>query len=596
MIKKILTIAGFIALLSTAICTSEAQTYPIQNLNLLGQLQLNGSTGTAGQVLTSQGPGLAPLYGTLSLGSLGTIGANTIVGNFSSSSQTPTVYAVSGCSGATSALNYTTNTGVGCNSAINAATLNGATFAAPGAIGSTTPSTGAFTTLTANTPSPGDNSTKAATTAFVGAALAQETVGQNQFRNPQWQIMGNSDVQISQVGPQSLTVLPSFTITGSNTGSAIISFTVTGSPNLNVNDLVALSGSSMNAALKTTPVRVLTTTGSPVTSFTAIAPLANYVPGSSQSGTGQVVTIGDLGSSSAEAAQSWTKATTLQIWPTSYSTDIDPGAIRCLGAYKAGTSTEQAIYQTIYSASQLQALAGQTVTVSFRVKQRVKGGSGTSEAIAIVNGTEIYGTAAPGGGSYEDVRLTTTLPTTLTSLSFGVALSGASADNYYICKPYVGLAAALPANYFSERPNDFYFSRMDIVPNSLNGASFNFPGSTDQTGVYYSLWHDPYAESYGRVHWSITCEQFSWEFKSTSPGAAVAWRNVLGNSGGQDIVYGTAAYTQVSSIMSTVTNRIPTDTGQLTNSIAPGFLIIYTGTAGLAITAGSMDVQGYCLN
>ena len=42
---------------------------------------------------------------------------------------------------------WTTNIGFGCNSALNAATLGSATFAAPGAIGSGTPSSGAFTTL-----------------------------------------------------------------------------------------------------------------------------------------------------------------------------------------------------------------------------------------------------------------------------------------------------------------------------------------------------------------------------------------------------------------------------------------------------------------
>jgi hypothetical protein len=54
------------------------------------------------------------------------------------------------CSTSPSALIWTSGTGPGCNTAVNAATLGGATFAAPGAIGSGTAGTGAFTTLSAS--------------------------------------------------------------------------------------------------------------------------------------------------------------------------------------------------------------------------------------------------------------------------------------------------------------------------------------------------------------------------------------------------------------------------------------------------------------
>ncbi|MEA2911098.1 MAG: hypothetical protein QOJ15_3179 [Bradyrhizobium sp.] len=75
--------------------------------------------------------------------------ANTVVGNATSGSASPTALAVGSCSTASSALSWLTNSGFGCNTAINAATLGGATFASPGPIGGTTPGSGAFTSVTA---------------------------------------------------------------------------------------------------------------------------------------------------------------------------------------------------------------------------------------------------------------------------------------------------------------------------------------------------------------------------------------------------------------------------------------------------------------
>lgn len=87
---------------------------------------------------------------TVPLTDLATQATNTIVGNATAGSAAPTALTIGSCSTSGSALKWTTNTGFGCNTAIDAATLGGATFAAPGPIGSTTQSTGAFTTLSAN--------------------------------------------------------------------------------------------------------------------------------------------------------------------------------------------------------------------------------------------------------------------------------------------------------------------------------------------------------------------------------------------------------------------------------------------------------------
>lgn len=88
----------------------------------------------------------------IALGSLATQATNTVTGNATNGTAVPTALAVGTCSTAASALKWTTNTGFGCNTAIDATTLGTTTFAAPGPIGSGTPSTGAFTTLSSTSP------------------------------------------------------------------------------------------------------------------------------------------------------------------------------------------------------------------------------------------------------------------------------------------------------------------------------------------------------------------------------------------------------------------------------------------------------------
>lgn len=65
---------------------------------------------------------------------------NTILGNATSGTANFTALPIGTCSTSASALIWTTNTGYGCNTSINAGTLGGATFAAPGVIGGTTQS------------------------------------------------------------------------------------------------------------------------------------------------------------------------------------------------------------------------------------------------------------------------------------------------------------------------------------------------------------------------------------------------------------------------------------------------------------------------
>src|SRR5271157_1019586 len=138
--------------------------------NLTGTFQASGNAMTfPGSVATLAGLGVVQSWtalqtyssgitvstsltatGLVTLSDLATQATNTVLVNATSGTASPTAQSVGSCSAAADALIWTTNTGFGCNTTINAATLGGATFAAPGPIGSTTPSTAAHTTISAS--------------------------------------------------------------------------------------------------------------------------------------------------------------------------------------------------------------------------------------------------------------------------------------------------------------------------------------------------------------------------------------------------------------------------------------------------------------
>lgn len=109
-----------------------AQSYPsptYQNVTVLGTLTSTGGIG----------------YGNLPVQI-----PDSLIGNVSSSTQAPGVVGLPSCSSNTNALIYTSGAGFTCNTNINASTLGGQIFAAPGPIGSSVASTGSFTTLAAS--------------------------------------------------------------------------------------------------------------------------------------------------------------------------------------------------------------------------------------------------------------------------------------------------------------------------------------------------------------------------------------------------------------------------------------------------------------
>lgn len=107
-------------LLSTAaMCATLA---PIQLLSPAGS--------TSGQVIGSNGPSAAPSWRSVTFGILPTMAANTVLGNATGASATPSAVALPSCSTSNSALRYTSGSGFSCGSSFALTSSSLAQFAA----------------------------------------------------------------------------------------------------------------------------------------------------------------------------------------------------------------------------------------------------------------------------------------------------------------------------------------------------------------------------------------------------------------------------------------------------------------------------------
>src|SRR5208282_5026250 len=91
---------------------------------------------TSGVFVCTQ-PGFSNLSGNATLAQFPSISANTVIANFTASSGTPTGFTIGSCSATSNALNYTSGTGIGCNTTL---------VQIGGALG--TPSSGTLTNAT----------------------------------------------------------------------------------------------------------------------------------------------------------------------------------------------------------------------------------------------------------------------------------------------------------------------------------------------------------------------------------------------------------------------------------------------------------------
>lgn len=186
---------ALIALLALVASTAFGTTLnPVQLLNPAGS--------SAGQAIVSTGSSTAPGWANVAATSLASQAANTIVGNATGSTASPTAITVTGCNGAAQALQWTNGTGFGCNSAIatSGANSNITSLNAP-ALGAATATTASSTT----------NTTQVATTAMVNSAI---TAGSLAGSFTKLSASGNDALNYYNVTGQTVATSTSVTLTG----------------------------------------------------------------------------------------------------------------------------------------------------------------------------------------------------------------------------------------------------------------------------------------------------------------------------------------------------------------------------------------------
>lgn len=206
---------------------------------------------------------------TLPLTGLASQNTNTIVG--ANTTGSPTALTIPSCSASVDALIWTSNSGFGCNASVNAATLGGATFAAPGAIGGTTPGAGIFTGLTTTgTPAAGQLGNYAQTS--TGDTTATVTITQASPGVITWtggNLQNGSVVHFTTTGglPTGLTVGVNYFVVAASANTFEVALTPGGT---------AITTTSAGTGVQTATASAILTTGVPASVASITLTAGNY--------------------------------------------------------------------------------------------------------------------------------------------------------------------------------------------------------------------------------------------------------------------------------------------------------------------------------
>lgn len=343
-----------------------------------------GTTGTTStNVVFSGSPSIASptitgaftATGLVTLPALATQATNTIVGNATSGTASPTALAIGTCSTASSALIWTTNTGFGCNTSITAnavpaANLTGATLAS-GVTASSLTSVGALTSLGVS-----------GAVTVTSASAASLSVGRLGATTPAFQIDSSAATQVAGLkvtgaatgGTVAITTTDSGTnanlsINAKSAGTIAIGTTSTGGVSLGGS--VTLSNIGPTTACLHVVSLVITASSSD-----CLTPNYSFASGLTNKFRNGPLDIWQRGTAALATSATANGGYTADGWQVrqtvaqaTCSQDVGTGgplfSLKCIGA----TSNTDTIFRQRIESSVAAPLAGRVVTVEFWMKQ-----------------------------------------------------------------------------------------------------------------------------------------------------------------------------------------------------------------------------------
>jgi hypothetical protein len=154
--------------------------------------------------------------------------------------------------------------------------------------------------------------------------------------------------------------------------------------------------------------------------------------------------------------------------------------------------------------------AGMTVSFGIYTMQKVKKGAGgfslyMNDSVSGLRECTPQGTAT---GEWTWSECTFTISPRADFLYAGVKMTGVAGDVYYFCNPVLTLGARIGGVQNYLKPvNELLIPKVHITPlgpwnGSINAGNVTFPTGTEvkgNMGAWYGFYHDPYAETGGRV-------------------------------------------------------------------------------------------------
>jgi hypothetical protein len=378
-------------------------------------------------------------------------------------------------------------------------------------------------------------------------------------------------------------------------GYVTINITPSASNEIKPNFLVQLSGAGIDAALKPiqagttgayTALRVISTTGSPVSSFKVLAPLG-VTSFSASSGTGTVVTPGDIVGTSGNGPSNWKKLPTAALlWMENDPVNFDPigGSTQVVGMRQT-SSAETYFYQTL-PAARTKALQGQKISAGGRMMQKISTGTGTGRYFIQTDGTFHYGnTVALSVGTYQWSGVQNlTIPAGTSSIVEGFAMNDAAGAVFYFSKPCGIESGYIPNDYYSAPQHEMIYPPGIFNVWSIYGKTFTVPTTTLGSTPFYGFYIDLMGETAGQVHWSADMLIGDMEGQSASLPATVITANTADNLG---IPGGAILWMQAANQTNALTIHQP-----LTN----GMMFIAAGQSGKTFSQFNVDLYGIATN